>query len=198
MTTRVFITPAEHLEAANAMAEAAGWGGPVFVQPLSASGVAPFTHWGFPAVMDEIFTEAWGRLPEDAAALLAASYVGDESGDDAVAHWRSALAAQELAPWDGIQENLPMTGDMRTFGGKVWESLVDYNVWLPGVYGWREVVEGGPDVPEWSPSGVYTQGQIVTDAEGVRRWALQTASETAAVGREPWQAYMWAVWQEVT
>ena len=54
------------------------------------------------------------------------------------------------------------------------------------------------EVPVWTAGTVYTQPATVTDAEGVRRWALQTASETAAVGREPWQAYMWAVWQEVT
>jgi hypothetical protein len=37
----------------------------------------------------------------------------------------------------------------------------------------------------------------VPPGEG-RTWTLQTATETAGVGREPWQAYMWAVWAEVT
>ena len=92
--------------------------------------------------------------------------------------------------------DLPMLGDTREKDGRTWESLRDNNFWPVGVLaGWKPVLAA---VVQWSPSGVYTQGQIVTDAEGVRRWALQTASETAAVGREPWQAYMWAVWQEVT
>ena len=60
--------------------------------------------------------------------------------------------------------------------------------------GWKPVLAA---VVQWSPSGVYTQPQTVTDAEGTRQWQLQTATETAAIGREPWQPYMWAVWQEV-
>jgi chitodextrinase len=32
-------------------------------------------------------------------------------------------------------------GDKVTHNGKTWRSLVDGNVWEPGVYGWEEVVE---------------------------------------------------------
>lgn len=32
-----------------------------------------------------------------------------------------------------------MTGDKRTHNGKRWESEIDYNVYEPGVYGWKEV-----------------------------------------------------------
>lgn len=32
-----------------------------------------------------------------------------------------------------------MTGDKVSFGGKVWISTVDGNVWQPGVYGWEEI-----------------------------------------------------------
>lgn len=31
-----------------------------------------------------------------------------------------------------------MTGDKVTHNGKVWESVIDNNVWEPGVYGWQE------------------------------------------------------------
>ena len=30
-------------------------------------------------------------------------------------------------------------GDKVSFGGKHWESIIDANVWQPGVYGWQEV-----------------------------------------------------------
>ena len=30
-------------------------------------------------------------------------------------------------------------GDKVTHNGKTWESLIDNNVWEPGVYGWMEV-----------------------------------------------------------
>lgn len=33
------------------------------------------------------------------------------------------------------------TGDVVEHNGKVWESLVDGNVWEPGVYGWKEIIE---------------------------------------------------------
>lgn len=32
-------------------------------------------------------------------------------------------------------------GDKVTHNGKTWRSLIDGNVWEPGVYGWEEVVE---------------------------------------------------------
>ena len=38
-----------------------------------------------------------------------------------------------------ISTNAYMTGDKVTHNGKVWISIVDNNVWEPGVYGWDEV-----------------------------------------------------------
>lgn len=43
-----------------------------------------------------------------------------------------------------------MTGDKVTHNGKTWISIVDNNVWEPGVYGWEEVTEE-PDEPEPEP-----------------------------------------------
>jgi hypothetical protein len=33
-----------------------------------------------------------------------------------------------------------MKGDKVLWDGKVWVSAIDNNVWMPGVYGWTEVV----------------------------------------------------------
>lgn len=58
-----------------------------------------------------------------------------------------------------------MAGDVQTHNGKTWESTVDYNVWEPGVSGWRETSEGG-GVPEFvKPTGqhdAYNTGELVT------------------------------------
>jgi chitodextrinase len=35
--------------------------------------------------------------------------------------------------------NSYMTGDKVMYDGKVWVSVVDNNVWVPGSYGWEEV-----------------------------------------------------------
>lgn len=32
-----------------------------------------------------------------------------------------------------------MKGDKVTHNGKIWESMIDTNVWEPGIYGWIEV-----------------------------------------------------------
>ena len=98
MTTRVFIIPAELKDAGNAMAEAMGLGGPVFVQPLSADGQEPITHWGFPAHVNAEFMALWADPPEDAADLVAAVDIDDREGDDTAGHWWARLAALALLP----------------------------------------------------------------------------------------------------
>lgn len=96
MTTRVFIIPAAYRDAGNAMAMAMGWGEPVFVQPLSADGQEPITHWGFPAVVDSDFTELWSNPPEPAAELVDATYTDDREGMDTAGHWRDVLVDRGL------------------------------------------------------------------------------------------------------
>jgi hypothetical protein len=44
----------------------------------------------------------------------------------------------EWFPYTGVNDAW-MTGDKCTHNGKKWISVVDYNVWEPGVYGWTEV-----------------------------------------------------------
>lgn len=88
------------------------------------------------------------------AALSWAAAAGREDGDE----W-----AQPRGAHDAYAE-----GAVVTHGGKTWVSLIDANVWEPGVSGWREQTEGG--APEWvEPSGAhdaYNTGDRVT-FEGV-------------------------------
>lgn len=51
-----------------------------------------------------------------------------------------------ILPWEQPDSTNPyMTGDRVTHGGNTWESLVDNNVWEPGVAGtealWKEIVK---------------------------------------------------------
>ena len=49
--------------------------------------------------------------------------------------------------------------------GKIWVSLTDANVWVPGETGWREVTDGGAPAEWVQPSGVhdaYQTGDRVT------------------------------------
>lgn len=63
-----------------------------------------------------------------------------------------------------------LAGDVVEHVGKFWSSTVDYNVWEPGVSGWREQPgedgDGNPIVPEYLPPtgqhDVYMAGDRVT------------------------------------
>ena len=54
--------------------------------------------------------------------------------------WAKVLIPDEGAvyPWEQPEStNAYMTGDRVTYGGKTWVSTTDYNVWVPGEYGWE-------------------------------------------------------------
>lgn len=56
--------------------------------------------------------------------------------------WAKVLIdpAGAILPWEQPgSANAYMTGDKVTYDGKTWVSIVDDNVWEPGVYGWQEV-----------------------------------------------------------
>ena len=75
-----------------------------------------------------------------------------EGDDQTVADWAGATvqAWSDPANW---HVNPVMTGDQRTLAGKLWVSLMDYNVWAPPI-GWREVVDAG--YPAWvQPTGAH-------------------------------------------
>lgn len=69
------------------------------------------------------------------------------SQDDWTPDVSPSLFAKVLIPneniipeWEQPESTNPyMAGDKVTHNGKTWESLVDSNVWEPGVYGWTEV-----------------------------------------------------------
>ena len=68
------------------------------------------------------------------------------SQDDWTPDVSPSLFAKILIPdptvipeWEQPDSTNPyMSGDRVTHNGKTWESLVDNNVWEPGVYGWTE------------------------------------------------------------
>lgn len=66
------------------------------------------------------------------------------TADDGVA---ASLFAKVLIPdvnvipeWEQPDSTNPyMIGDKVMYDGKVWESVIDNNVWAPNVYGWQEI-----------------------------------------------------------
>lgn len=144
--------PVALMEAANAELDALGFGPANFSVAMKASGDLA-SHAGL---------SCWEH-PQFRAAIEAMlpRYPGMVIGDsfDVVAT-QQALEWSDPADWT---QNPVMKGDQRTFGGKLWESLLDYNVWQPPV-GWREVVQQG--YPAWvQPTGAhdaYALGFIVT------------------------------------
>lgn len=150
--------PVEHLGAANAELEAAGFGPNNFSVPVrSGSGGAThasFHHWktddafaiavkalSYPGLVYRQDTGGEGELP--AYQVNFQAFCDDEGLD-----WSDPNDPEN--PWF---ENPVMIDDEREHGGKTWRSLIDNNVWEPP-YGWREVVSEG--YPEWvQPSGAH-------------------------------------------
>ena len=63
---------------------------------------------------------------------------------NAVSLWTRVLIPDPsiVSDWEQPDStNAYMTGDKVRHNGKVWVSIVDNNVWEPGVYGWDEVEE---------------------------------------------------------
>lgn len=65
--------------------------------------------------------------PEAAPSLFAKVLIPDEN---------------TIYPWEQPDSTNPyMAGDKVSHNGKTWVSIVDNNVWEPGVYGWEETAE---------------------------------------------------------
>lgn len=65
--------------------------------------------------------------PEAAPSLFAKVLIPDEN---------------TIYPWEQPDSTNPyMTGDKVSHNDKIWISIVDNNVWEPGVYGWEETAE---------------------------------------------------------
>lgn len=132
------------MQAANAHLDELGFGPDNFSVPMKASGDSG-THAG---------VHCWGDAAFEAALNdMAASgnFPGMKLGTGF-----EELAQKEALVWSdptNWTQNPVMKGDQRTHGGKLWESLLDFNVWTPPV-GWREVVASG--YPAWvQPTGAH-------------------------------------------
>lgn len=64
--------------------------------------------------------------------------------DAAPSLWAKVLIPDPaiIPEWEQPEStNAYTTGDRVTHNGKTWESIVDNNIWEPGVYGWVEATE---------------------------------------------------------
>lgn len=142
--------PAALMAEANAHLESLGHGPANFSVPVR-EGDADATHaglhcWNIPAFRQAID-----------AMISSGDFPGleiteDTDGVSFAAHCQThGLEWSDPTFW---HENPVMKGDIREHGGKTWESLLDFNVWEPGISGWREVVSEG--YPEWiQPTGAH-------------------------------------------
>lgn len=79
-------------------------------------------------VLQEHTSQA-GWTPDQAVSLYSKILPGQEGSDEEIGEW---VQPDSTNPY--------MIGDKVTHNGKTWVSIIDYNVWEPGVYGWEEVV----------------------------------------------------------
>lgn len=66
----------------------------------------------------------------------------DWTPDAAPSLWAKVLIPdpETIPEWEQPESTNPyMTGDRVTHNGKTWTSIVDNNIWEPGVYGWEEM-----------------------------------------------------------
>lgn len=70
--------------------------------------------------------------PEAAHSLFAKILPGQDGSDEEIGDW---VQPDSTNPY--------MTGDKVRFNGKIYESLIDNNIWSPADYpaGWREITE---------------------------------------------------------
>ncbi|NJL70360.1 MAG: hypothetical protein HC888_01520 [Candidatus Competibacteraceae bacterium] len=137
--------PAASVETANATLEGLGFGPNNFSRP-TRTGSADATHAGLHSWGNAAFRAAVAALPgvqiTDGAANTDVTFEAHCTGLGM--EWTS----QENWFVDPI-----MIGDQRTHDNKLWESLIDFNVWTPPI-GWREIVVEG--YPPWvQPTGAH-------------------------------------------
>jgi hypothetical protein len=176
------IIPAAGAQAANAALEAQGYGPDNFsilLRTDTGQGDGA-THVGLNMLaVVPAYRAAVAALPDVSISDVPFPSVGF------VAHVQAeALEWSDPANWT---ENPVMTGDQRTFDGKLWVSLVDFNVWQPPV-NWREVVTDG--YPAWvQPTGAvdaYPLGFRV--AHSGQNWESNTPANVWEPGVFGWDA----------
>jgi hypothetical protein len=138
--------PIANAKAANTALEEQGFGPANFSVPLR-TGTGEATHVGLHCWTKGAFFTALKALPYP---------VEWTEGNDFTPNFKAHVTAKAFDPKDpeNWYANPVMKGDRRTLDGKTWESLIDYNVWPPGVSGWREIVAVG--FPAWvQPTGAH-------------------------------------------
>lgn len=139
--------PVANIDAANAALQAAGWGPNNFSVPERPAGsTGDATHAGLSHLgTDAAFQAAVTAIPGVTLTAYGALVNG----------YATFKVAQNYDPAEAVnwQQNPIMIGAQRTYAGKTWESLVDYNVWTPPI-AWREIVVEG--YPAWvQPTGAH-------------------------------------------
>jgi hypothetical protein len=168
----------ENLDSANAELAAKGYGESNFSVPLRAAGEPQASH----AALNML-----GDFPEFKAAVEALPGVSIQEAPEGEVAFDSHVQSQALEWSDPTNwtENPIMTGDQRTFEGKLWVSLVDYNVWTPPT-NWREVPQDG--YPAWTqPTGAtdaYAIGDRVRHND--KNWESNTAANVWEPGVFGW------------
>lgn len=136
--------PVAQMDAANKHLESKGFGPLNFSVAMKASGESA-THAGLSCWPNSEFEAAIKQMASSG------SFPGLTQGIDF-----HELAKEQTLDWSDPTKwtvNPVMKGAQRNHGGKLWESLVDYNVWTPPV-AWREVVSQG--YPAWvQPTGAH-------------------------------------------
>jgi hypothetical protein len=159
------IIPAANADAANAALDAQGFGPSNFAVPcLGPDGGA--THVGF---------HCWAHAPMRAAVAAMPAEWGVSISDaplTPVEQFGGLAAGLSIAwpPADDWMQTIPQAGDVRTFGGVEWRSLIPNNIWSPAAYpqGWELVAAPPPGPLPWvQPTGAhnaYALNAVVTHA----------------------------------
>ena len=89
-----------------------------------------YGEYVYKVLQDHYSQQEW--TPVDAPSLFARILPGQDGSDE------------EIGDWEQPDSTNPyMTGDKVRFNGKIYESLIDNNIWSPEAYpaGWREITE---------------------------------------------------------
>lgn len=84
-----------------------------------------------------------------------------------------------------------LEGDVVTYEGKTWVSLIDLNTWAPGVQGWREQVEEGDAPPDFvkpaSTVDAYQPGDRVTFEGHIYECVINTCTWSPTEYPQAWK-----------
>lgn len=147
--------PVALVEAANTHFNGLGFGPGNFSVPASANGTNA-THAGFHCWSNPAF-RAVVQAMVDGGQYPGLTITDGSGTPNFGTHCQSKTLewVRQEAKWTA---NPIMKDAERTFDGKLWKSLVDYNVWQPPV-NWREVVATG--YPAWiQPTGAQDAYKI--------------------------------------